>query len=92
MLLRNVLQVVLWSLATLAIFAACVFWFADAESGKVGAWVILPFFWGGAMVAAGIHQLAQLRDPLARYLARHKPLAGPRRGAAGLIRLGAPSS
>ena len=81
MSLRNVLRAAMGPLATLAIFAACVSWFADTESGKVGAWVILPFFWGGAVVAAGVHLLAQLRDPLGRYLTRHKPLAGPRPGA-----------
>ncbi len=81
MSLRNVLRAAMGPLATLAIFAACVFWFADTESGKVGAWVILPFFWGGAIVAVGVHHLAQLRDPLTRYLARHRPLAGPRPGA-----------
>jgi hypothetical protein len=29
----------------------------------------------------GVHQLAQWRDPIGCYLARHEPLAGPRRGA-----------
>ena len=81
MSLRNVVRVVVWPLATLAMSAACVLCFAGTEGGKVGAWVILPFFWGGAVVAVGVHQLAQLRDPLSRYLARHRPLAGPRAGA-----------
>jgi hypothetical protein len=80
MSLRDILRAGLWSLATLAIFLGCV-WFADPQTGKVGAWAIVPFFWGGAAVAAGAHLIAQWRDPLVRYLARHKPLAGPRPGA-----------
>jgi hypothetical protein len=81
MALRNIVRIVVWPLATLAMSAAFVLWFTGTEGGKVGAWVMLPFFWGGAMVAAGVHQIAQLRDPVSRYLARHKPLAGPRPGA-----------
>jgi hypothetical protein len=81
MLLHKVLRAVIWPLAALAAFAMCALWFADTHGGKVSAWAILPFFWGAALVALVVHHLGQLRDPISRYLARHKPLAGPRPGA-----------
>jgi hypothetical protein len=78
---RKVVLAMLWPLATVAILAVTVASLPDLQSGKVGAWIILPIFWGGAAVAVGVHRLAQLRDPIGRYLARHKSLAGPRPGA-----------
>ncbi len=81
MSLRKVVLAMLWPLAIVAILAVSVASLPDIQGGKVSAWMILPFFWGGAAVAVGVHQLAQLRDPIGRYLARHKSLAGPRPGA-----------
>jgi hypothetical protein len=81
MSLRKVVLTMLWPFAIVAIIAVSVASLPDIQNGKVSAWMILPFFWGGAAVAVGVRQLAQLRDPIGRYLARHKPLAGPRPGA-----------
>jgi hypothetical protein len=79
--LHKILAAMLWPLAVLLAFAMAVIWVVDVQSGKLSAWAILPFFWGAAIVAIVVHYLGQWRDPLTRYLARHKPLAGPRPGA-----------
>jgi hypothetical protein len=46
---------------------------------------LVAMLWGSAAVFAAApilkRYLVQLRDPAACYLARHKPLAGPREGA-----------
>ena len=81
MLMPRILAVLLWPLAVVVVFAVCAYWIVDAQSGKISAWVILPFFWGAALMAVVAHYVAQWRDPISRYLASHKPLAGPRPGA-----------
>jgi hypothetical protein len=81
MLLQRILGAALWLAAGAAVLIVYVVWLVDAESGKVSAWAMLPFFWGAALVAALAHYLSQLRDPVSRYMARRKPLAGPRPGA-----------
>lgn len=81
MRMHRIVAALLWTLAAAVAFAVCAVWVADAQRGAVGAWVILPFFWSAAVLAVAGHYLAQWRAPLARYLARHRPLAGPRTGA-----------
>ena len=81
MLMHKISALLLWTFAAAVAFAVCAVWFADAQRGSVSAWVILPFFWSAAVLAAVGHYLAQWWAPLARYLARHRPLAGPRTGA-----------
>ena len=81
MLKHRILAVLLWVLAAIAAFAISAVWIIDAQSGMVSAWVILPFFWSAAVLSILGHYLAQWRPPIARYLARHRPLAGPRAGA-----------
>jgi hypothetical protein len=81
MQLHKILAAMLWPLAVLVAFAIGTMWVVDTQSGKISAWAILPFFWGAAVLAIVVHYLAQWRDPLNRYLTRHKPLAGPRPGA-----------
>lgn len=81
MLMHRILAVLLWVLAAIAAFAISAVWIIDAQSGMVSAWVILPFFWSAAVLSILGHYLAQWRPPIARYLARHRPLAGPRAGA-----------
>ena len=81
MLLHKFLAVVLWPLAVLTALVVCAWWIVDTQSGKISAWAILPFFWGAALVAVVAHYVAQWRDPVIRYLVRHKPLTGPRSGA-----------
>jgi hypothetical protein len=51
------------------------------ESGRIGAWALVVLYWGAAVLAALVHYIAQRQDPVDRYLARHRPLAGPRPGA-----------
>ena len=81
MLMHRIAAAVLWILATITSFAICAWWITDAQSGMVSAWVILPFFWSAALLSVLVHYAVQWRDPIGRYLARHKPLAGPRQGA-----------
>ena len=81
MFLHKFLTAALWASAVAAGLILCAVWIVDTQSGKISAWAILPFFWGAALFAVLVHYLAQLRDPISRYLARHKPLAGPRPGA-----------
>ena len=81
MLMHRISAALLWTLAAVVAFAVCAVWIADAQRGVVSAWVILPFFWSAAVLAVVGHHLAQWLGPLARYLARHRPLAGPRAGA-----------
>jgi hypothetical protein len=81
MLLQRILNAALWLGAVAAGLVICAVWLVDTQSGKISAWAILPFFWGAAAFAVLVHYLGQLRDPIGRYLSRHKPLAGPRPGA-----------
>jgi prepilin signal peptidase PulO-like enzyme (type II secretory pathway) len=81
MLMHKILTALLWVLAAFVLFALCAVWIIDAQSGMVSAWVILPFFWSAAILSVLGRYLAQWRDPVIRYLARHKPLAGPGAGA-----------
>jgi hypothetical protein len=81
MLLHKFLAALLWPVAVCAIIAVMGLWLVDTQSGKISAWAIVPFFWGAALLAGVVHYVGQLRDPIGRYLARHKPLAGPRPGA-----------
>lgn len=81
MLVQRLLAALLQILAVVVAFAVCALWIADAQSGTVSAWAILPFFWSAAALAVLGHYLARWRAPVTHYLARHKPLAGPREGA-----------
>jgi prepilin signal peptidase PulO-like enzyme (type II secretory pathway) len=76
MLMHRISAAVLWTLAGGVAFAVCAVWIADARSGTVSAWIILPFFWSAAVLAAVGHYLAKWRLPVARYLAGHKLRAG----------------
>lgn len=80
MLMHKILAALLWVLAAFVLFALCGMWIIDAQSGTVSAWVILPFFWSAAVLSVFGHYLALCREPLMRFLARHRP-AGPRVGA-----------
>lgn len=80
MLLHRLSAVVLGILAFIAAFTVCAKWIVDAQTGMASAWIIVPFFWGAAILAVLVNYLAQWRSPVARYLARHRPLAGPREG------------
>jgi hypothetical protein len=77
MLLNRISAALLWILAAPVAFAIGAVWIADAQSGVVSAWVILPFFWSAAVLVAVGHYVAQWRAPLAR----HKSLADPRGSA-----------
>ncbi|MBX9589161.1 MAG: hypothetical protein K2X43_07645 [Hyphomonadaceae bacterium] len=81
MLMPRVWVALIWVLAAAAVFSMCAVWIVDAHSGMVGAWTLLAFFWSAALLSVLGHYLVKWRDPVARYLARRKPLAGPRRGA-----------
>lgn len=78
MLMRRLLALLISVVAFVAAFAVCAIWIFDA--GMASAWIIVPFFWSAAGLALLMHYLAQLRSPIARYLARRRPLAGPRAG------------
>jgi len=81
MTMHRGLAALLWLVAGAAVLVAGAAWAVDVESGKMSAWVLVPFFWGAALVAVLVHYLAQGADALTRHRLHHRPLAGPRAGA-----------
>ena len=81
MRVHKIMAALLWVFAAFVLFALCALWIIDAQSGMVSAWIILPFFWSAAVLSVVGHYLAQWRDPVIRYLARHRALAAPRADA-----------
>jgi Flp pilus assembly protein protease CpaA len=77
MRMQRIAAALLWTLAAVVAFAVCAVWIADAQSGIVSAWVILPFFWSAAVLAVVGHHLAQWLAPVIRQIAGHKLRAGP---------------
>jgi ABC-type cobalamin transport system permease subunit len=69
-----------WAVAAAAAFAFVTLCLLMAPEGRVSAWALAASALSAALTAAVVLN-AVTRDPLARYRARHKPLAGPRRGA-----------
>jgi hypothetical protein len=66
-----------WIAAAAAAFTFSSLWVLMAPEGQASAWALAASALG-AVLAAG---LALNRSQLARYRERHRPLAGPRRGA-----------
>jgi ABC-type cobalamin transport system permease subunit len=69
-----------WAVAAAAAFAFVTLCLLLAPEGRVSAWALAASALSAALTAAAVLN-AVTRDQLARYRARHKPLAGPRRGA-----------
>jgi hypothetical protein len=69
-----------WVVAAAAAFAFVTLCLFMAPEGRVSAWALAASALSAALTAALVLN-AVPRDQLARYRARHKPLAGPRRGA-----------
>ena len=72
------------ALRVLALAAVCVglstMIVLAAQSGRISAWTLAPFFWCAALLAA-VMQYARRQSALTRYRSRHRALAGPRPGA-----------
>jgi hypothetical protein len=69
-----------WVIAAAAAFALVTLCLFMTPDGRIGTWALAASALSAALTAAAVLN-AIPRDPLARYRARHKPLAGPRRGA-----------
>ena len=81
MLMHSISAALLWTLAAVFAFAVCAVWIADAQSGVVSAWVVLPFFWSAAVLAVVGHHLAQWLAPLSRAPPAPFPTSDGRRTA-----------
>ena len=51
------------------------------RTGDMTFWSAVAIVLGAPFLAAILRYTANARDPVQRYVARHKPLAGPRPGA-----------
>jgi hypothetical protein len=69
-----------WAVAAAAAFAFVALCLLMAPEGRVSAWALAALALSAGLTAAVVLN-AVTRDQLARYRARHKPLAGPQRGA-----------
>jgi len=81
------MRLLLWKQALLGFAGAfgaiglAAFLLPAGQTGQIGAWALVLFFWGAALLAALAQYIGQRQDPVDRYLARHERLAGPRPGS-----------
>ncbi|HWB44470.1 MAG TPA: hypothetical protein VG900_03450 [Hyphomicrobiaceae bacterium] len=79
---RRVLTALLWFFAAAGLFMLGTLWAIGFGQGLQKVWPFIPVLLGAVMLAAVAHYLTLQQDPLRTYRQRHKPLAGPKPGAA----------
>ena len=79
---RRTLNSLLWLFAAAGLFGLGTLWVLAQGHGLASVWPLLPVLCGVLLLAAVAHGLKHYQRALTRYRLQHKPLAGPRPGAA----------
>jgi hypothetical protein len=77
------LTALLWFFAAAGAFGLGTLWIIAHGGSLGGVWpLLLPVLCGALLLGAVAHVLKHTQSALTRYRSQHKPLAGPRPGAA----------
>lgn len=79
---RRTSNALLWLFAAAGLFGLVTLWIIAQGHGLGSVWPLLPVLCGALLLGAVAHVLKHYQSALTRYRLQHKPLAGPRPGAA----------